>query len=232
MEYCIALSDLLCRELNAFKHNQGFDVATVEKMLHLYKPPHITNVAQLKRIGISNSPLEAQLAKAGLIEQTIEELAMKTLYKIVLDSENREFPYVNINNDPVQNNYAILCAPGQDRDKAQDHVRALLENAKSVLIFDKYIAANWKSTRRLFDELMPQKSLSIFYADNHLQSVAGDIKKICRQWTIKPDRNKTYADHHDRYIRIDQKIEIVLTSGIDYLFDDAKECTLLIRKVR
>lgn len=38
--------------------------------------------------------------------------------------------------------------------------------------------------------------------------------------------------HHDSYIRIDRKIEIVFTSGIDYLFDDAGECTLLIRKVR
>jgi hypothetical protein len=33
MECCIALSDLLCREPNAFKHNQGFDVALRNKLI-------------------------------------------------------------------------------------------------------------------------------------------------------------------------------------------------------
>jgi len=37
--------------------------------------------------------------------------------------------------------------------------------------------------------------------------------------------------HPDKYIRIDGKIEIIFTSGIDYLFDASKECTLLIRAV-
>ena len=30
---------------------------------------------------------------------------------------------------------------------------------------------------------------------------------------------------------IDGQMEIVLTSGIDYLFDDEKECTVIIRKL-
>jgi len=36
---------------------------------------------------------------------------------------------------------------------------------------------------------------------------------------------------HDRYLIIDGKIEIILTSGIDYLFSDDKECTMIVRKV-
>jgi len=231
MDYCIALSDVLFREFHAFKHGQACDTAVVEKMFHLYKPPHITNVSQLLRAGISNASLEAQLASLGLIRQSLEELAIKTQYKIILDTDSQDFPHVSIHDDPVRNNYAILCAPGQDRAKAQNYVRALLADAENVLICDRYLSQNWTCTRRLFTDLMPQKRLALFYPDNHLQSVAGEIKKICHQWTVKQDRSRTYSGHHDRYIRIDQKMEIVLTSGIDYLFDETKECTLIIRAI-
>jgi hypothetical protein len=85
------------------------------------------------------------------------------------------------------------------------------------LICDKYIGENWRMTKRLFTDLLPRKTLSIFYADNHLRQVAGHIKGICPQWTITQDRKRTYMKRHDRYIRIDGTIEIIFTSGIDYL---------------
>jgi len=231
MEYCIALSDSLCKELHAFKHGQACDERVVEKMLHLYKPPHITNVEQLKRIGVHNMPLVASLAGAGLIGQTVEELAEKTRYRIILDKNRQDFPYVSINKDPLQNNYVLTCLPGQNREKATDYVKALLSDAKTLLICDKYIGENWRMTKRLFSDLLPQRKLSIFYTDDHLRQVVGEIKHICPQWTVKQDRNRTYMKRHDRYIRIDGTIEIIFTSGIDYLFDASKECTLVVRAV-
>jgi hypothetical protein len=48
---------------------------------------------------------------------------------------------------------------------------------------------------------------------------------------VKTDTNPRYRKAHDRYVMIDSKMEVVITSGIDYLFDTNKECTLLVRKI-
>jgi hypothetical protein len=50
-------------------------------------------------------------------------------------------------------------------------------------------------------------------------------------WTVKTNTSPRYQNAHDRYLLIDGKMEVVITSGVDYLFDTDKECTLLVRKV-
>lgn len=232
MEYMIALSDSLYKQFHAFKHAEDCDQDIIQKMLYLYKPPHITNVAQLKRAGIEDNPLLSLLAQSELVNQSVEELAARTVYKVLLDEERKDFPYVNINEDSVQNNYSLTFLPKQDRGKAQEYVQALLRDANQILISDRYFKDNWRITRKFFSELVPRNRLSIFYAYDHLKGVVSDIKRICSHWTVKQDRLNTYRNHHDRYVRIDGTIEIIFTSGIDYLFDDSKECTLVIRKVR
>jgi hypothetical protein len=71
------LEDGLYGEFHAFKHGEPHDSRLLEKLLHLYKPPHITNVDQLNRLQIDDAPLKSQLARSGLISQSIEELAQK-----------------------------------------------------------------------------------------------------------------------------------------------------------
>jgi hypothetical protein len=56
------------------------------------------------------------------------------------------------------------------------------------------------------------------------------FKNICKDWIIKEDRRNTYKNYHDRYLLIDNQIEIILTSGFDYLFDENKEFTYIVRK--
>ena len=56
------------------------------------------------------------------------------------------------------------------------------------------------------------------------------LKNICKDWIIKEDKRNTYKNYHDRYLLIDDKIEIILTSGFDYLFDENKEFTYIVRK--
>lgn len=47
----------------------------------------------------------------------------------------------------------------------------------------------------------------------------------------KPDKtHKNYIKNHDRYIIIDDKLEIILSSGVDYLFDTGKDFTYVIRE--
>jgi hypothetical protein len=85
MDYSLVLSDALYREFHAFKHGQSHDSLMVEKLLNLYKPPLLTNIKQLRRIGIEDISLIAALASAGFVDQSLLDLCSKTFYKLILN---------------------------------------------------------------------------------------------------------------------------------------------------
>ena len=228
MDYSVALEDNLYAAFHAFKHREPHDTQMVEKLLHLYKPPHITNVSQLARLCIEDAPLEMQLVQSGFLNQTPEELASKTIYKVLLSDCGNEFPRVNINGDQLQNNYTLTCKPGESRKKALAHIRALLKDTKDVLICDKYMMGNWDLSKKLFD-FFPKQELSIYFAYELDKQYKAEIKKLLGKSKLKSLLRNPYRNLHDRYLLIDRKMEIVITSGIDYLFDDTKECTLVFR---
>lgn len=161
--------------------------------------------------------------------QSLEDLAKETIFKIVLCTDSSEFPFVNIHGDPLENVYAITCVPGMPRTKVLEHIRALLEQAQNILIFDKFMGQNWDTTKVFFEKLVPRRNLSIFLSEEQSLSIAGKVKGIFSGWKVKKDNSSVYRSRHDRYILIDRQVEVVLTSGVDYLFDENKECTVLIR---
>lgn len=228
MQYAIALEDDVYQIFHDFKHGNTSEKHAVECLLQLYKPPHITNVNQLERLDIDNKPLKMQLLQSGLVKQSLDELADKTLYKVVLSESDDKFPRVNIYEDQLCNNYTITCKPAQSRAKALDLLSAMLKEAKNVLIYDTYLNANWKDTKQLF-EYFPKKSLSIFFAFDLDQKTKTELKSMCSAWKILRDKRNTYSSHHDRYLLIDGQMEVLITSGIDYLFDKDKESTLMVR---
>ena len=73
--------------------------------------------------------------------------------------------------------------------------------------------------------------LSLFFSSDP-GVLASQIKLISSDWKIKKNTDPLYSNVHDRYLLIDNKIEVVITSGIDYLFDTSKECTLLVREIK
>jgi len=77
MDYSLVLSDSLYGEFHAFKHGKPHDALVVEKLLHLYEPPILTNVEQLHRTGIKDTALMAGLAVAGFVDQTLQALCDK-----------------------------------------------------------------------------------------------------------------------------------------------------------
>jgi len=68
-----------------------------------------------------------------------------------------------------------------------------------------------------------------------IKILCAELKKICEDWNIKENLdgeiNNSYNELHDRYIIVDRKIQIILTSGIDYLIDTSKDFTYIIRKL-
>ncbi len=228
VQFSIALDDTLFQHFYNFKHGNFDDKAIIERLLSLYKPRHITNVRQLQRLGIDDRPLLMQLTQTGLVNQTLEELTALTFYKILLSDKGTGFPVVNIFNEDLQNNYMITCQPGEDRANV-DYLRSLFKEAHNVMICDQYLGHNWTSSKKIFS-LFPQKTLSIFFVYEIEQQQKTELKKMCSSWQIKKNIDLSYQNLHDRYLLIDKTMEIIITSGIDYLFDKTKECTIICRR--
>jgi hypothetical protein len=231
MTFYVALDDNLLRELHAFKRSQEYDVRTVEKMLHLYKPPHITNVHQLKRIGVDDPALFAQLVSAGFVDQSVEALAEQTVYKLILSSTSDRYPRLSVLNGHIGNNYAVTFAIGQSRETAHEWLQSLAHGANTIVIRDEYLATNWESTQQLF-KLFPAQRLSVVCDPALPQEKLEQVKRVHPAWRLPPNRSDRYRSHHDRYILIDGRLEIIVTSGIDHLFKNRKECTIVVRYVR
>jgi hypothetical protein len=179
---------------------------------------------------VSDQALEQQLAQAGLKSQSLEELSDKTLYKLILDTQNSEYPFVNIFNDPIQSNFAATYRKSVQRNKAQQHIRSLLSDCETIFLYDRFFKDNWRTTKKFFKELIPFKKLSVFYTEGHLDGLESEIKAIYNGWNIKKDtHNIDFRNLHDRYLVIDNTIEIILTSGFDYLFDESKDFSYVLR---
>jgi hypothetical protein len=229
MKFSIALDDTLFQHFYNFKHGNFDDNFIIERLLSLYKPHHITNVNQLQRLGINDRPLLMQLTQTGLVNQTLEELTELTFYKILLSDKDASFPIVNVYNENLQNNYMITCQPEQDRANLADYLSSLFKGASNVMICDQYLTRNWTNSKKLFS-LFPQKTLSLFFVHEIEQQQKTELKRICGSWQIKRNIDLSYQNLHDRYLLIDKTMEIIITSGIDYLFDKTKECTIICRR--
>ena len=212
MIYSLVLSDALYQEFHAFKHGQSHDALVVEKLLHLYKPPLLTNVKQLRRVGIEDISLMAALVSAGFVDQSLPDLCCKTFYKLILDNKLSDYPFVDINGDSIRSNYTVTHKPGEKRTKTHSYLLALLAEASWVVIHDPYIVNNWVMTKLFFQKLFPRKSLSIHCTTKLPGPKIKEIKAICQQWKM-PSQEKIkqqFRGLHDRYLVIDGQIEIGL----------------------
>ena len=138
-EYSLVLSDELLKAYFEFKQGKLNNPRIIERLLNYYHSPHLTNVKQLQRIN-EGQDLLPQLAAQGFNVQTLENLVNQTYYKLILNTENSDYPYVNINNDKVEKNFSLTFRQGENRDKAIQLITALCADAKFILIFDKYFS--------------------------------------------------------------------------------------------
>jgi len=214
MLYQLVLNDVLYREFHNFKNGKPFSNSVVQKLLHLYKPKHLTNVAQLTRLGLEkhDPAVTSQLASSGFNTQTLEELAQQhTLYKIVLsDVTNAEHAGTFALDSKLKNNYTFTCKQSDDRSEALKYIKLLLSNCSSIFIYDIYFENNWDTNKQFFMELMPRKQVNIFH-NGQLDNIASDICRIHHEWSLKLDRNnQSYNNSHDRYLIINNKDNKVL----------------------
>ena len=113
------------------------------------------------------------------------------------------------------------------RDKAIRHIRALCQDAKKICLYDQYLNA-CKDVLKL---ILPNKKVELVYHSKHLNdSAVADLQKYNPQWSFSLD--DSLLTHHDRYIVIDNKMEIILSSGFMYLELTGKELTYVVRPVQ
>ncbi len=227
MEYTIILSDELLKAYYDFKNAKDVDQNIITNLLKYYSR-HLTNIAQLKRIAIDvDDSFKKNLLRKGYINQTLEELCEKTIYKFILNTEKNDYPYININADKIERNFTATYGKNESRDKTIKHIKALCKNAKYIFIYDKYM--NDKVIQKI-SQILPQKKLNLIYKEGQLsQTQISRLKKEDQNWKIQQDSKNTYHDYHDRYLLIDNHIEMILTSGFDYLFDENKDFTYIVR---
>lgn len=225
-DYSFVLSDQLQEQYCNFKEGKVYDRSLIENLLHYYKPSILTNTSQLRRIGKSMSPqLETTLRKSGFTTQSLKDLAQNTVYKIILCTDEDKYPYVNINGDKIENNLTACFFKRESRLKAIEHITALCRKAKRICVCDKYSFQN-NDNIELLKDILPLKDLTIVYDSQYV--TIDLLQKHCEKWTFS---DRTLSEYHDRYLVIDDKLEIILTSGFDYLVNTEKEFTYIVRPV-
>jgi hypothetical protein len=207
----------------------------------------LTNAEQLNRckehhnlpIEIFNDLYPALLAVGDEGDLSLEDLSKKTLFKFIVTQadEQVEPPYLNIKNNDVKRSYNIALQHSQDRKKLHGYLANLMQNAGKILIHDQYFS-NEDKNKNIFD-LFPKKEILIQYIENGDASNGVFIRSACQahpEWrvercdTTQAEYNR-FARSHDRYLIIDDTVEITLTSGFSYIWNDAKELTCIIKNI-
>lgn len=185
----------------------------------------------------------------SLSKNEFEKIYKKTNFKIILSKNKSNFPYVNINSDEFEVNFAATYAIRSNKNKLYKHLESLIESGDRIEIYDKYFLYD-NGDRKNTDN----NHYSIKFMKNILNNCNGikfDIhcdnrnnrdSNRCEERIvyIKNQSNNVTFDHnsfseHDRYIRIykDNKLkyEIVLSSGIYNILNPNKDITYVIRMI-
>ena len=232
----IALSDDLIKEFLAFKGN-NFDkevIAKLFKYLHPFKigeyQESLFTEGLLKQFVVANPDL-VSLSK---VENEVD-LIKSTKFKIMLTTDRNTYPHINILGDEIDVNFNAFYKARDDRKKAIEHIKALLEDANNIEIIDKYLfkpipnSTQWAENLEILKKILPRKNINIKFISNNneiKQEHKTQIKSCYAQWN--PTYPRISVNIHDRYIKTD-KVTILLSSGIDYLHDISKDLTYLVR---
>lgn len=250
-DFSFVLEDDLLEEYFKFTKpdkfpNEKYDEEIIKSLLSYRTMPFLFSTGQIDRLKerIPNIEIdrkkEIQLRKKGLTSDNLEELAKKTFYRCILSKDKDQFPYVKIGgSDKIITSVSGSFYYRESRQKAIDHIHALCADAKKIIIWDEFVMENNYSLTAL-KKILPNSdkvkiiihNTSVEKRGNSFSYVPDDfetaLNKINNDWNIEK-RALKINQHHDRYLIIDNKQEIVLTSGLRYLEEENKEITYIIK---
>lgn len=228
-KYSFVLSDALCKQYFLFKEHKDYDKNIIMHLLKFHCGEFLINTKQLDRIGISrevSKNLHDSLRRSGFTTQTLEDLAGKTDYKLILCDDRSDYPYVNIEQDQISSTITGCFYRNISRDKAVMHIKALCKQAEKICLYDKYIS----DCLNVLSLFLPDKKVEIECGPKQLEaSNMAYIQNMNAKWILKNELRMKM--HHDRYIIIDDKVEVILSSGFKYLGEVSNELTYVVRPV-
>lgn len=154
--------------------------------------------------------------------------------------------------------YSWKYTKGNPRTEAVKHIKQLLRKAKkSITLMDLYLdEKDSENLCELFAETNEDIKINIHTGLQEIISRKGDSKRKSNEKKDKEKRTKLrnklvsqplfsstirkknleikeYYDTrlHDRYLTIDDSLEILLSSGLSHLFSEKKDFTYIIRKL-
>lgn len=219
-------------EYNKFIQGEGYNRPLVSKMLSFFHGGFLTNVRQYTENGLQlKTNLKSELVRNGLNNQSLEELAALTTYKIILTDERKQFPYVNIKESRFVPVLSAFYEGDANRVAAKDYLKNLCQGAKkSILLYDGYINVA-HDLDGLLKYILPNAQIQFIFSFDKI-----DVTH--RNELQRTHPNLCFKDlggvskHHDRYLIVDDSIEVVLTSGFEYLQNQKKEISLIIRPIK
>lgn len=164
-------------------------------------------------------------------KQNDDALVKATKLKLMLSTDSTQtiYPKVNITSDRLSPNFSASYQAGDSRAKAKAHIKALLEDASSIEIVDKYLSVvngsfdTWQRINlNILQTILPQKAITLtICCDNDWNSTREqDLTNFCTNWNVV---KKSWDNSiHDRYI-ITDKVEILLSSGLSNLDDNSSK---------
>lgn len=244
--YQVVLDDDLYLEYHAYKNStdgKGFSKDIVSKILRFSGNAVLSNLAQFERLGLigdADTTLAIALRKDTQNKRkNLEELAQNTSCKIILtnDSAKTVYPYVNINDDEIEMVMGGFIMRGTSRAKGIAHIKSLCADAKEVMVYDKYFseASNLQNNVDTLTSILPtaRKIEITYHKDTTLNpphftdECITKIQDKAAAWVFY---DRKLPEHHDRYLVINNKIEIILTSGFDYMTRTDKELSYIVRQ--
>lgn len=228
--YSFVLSNTLYKQYHLFKEHQNYDRDVISHLLKFRYGEFLTNTKQLEDIGIDKNvskDLYDSLKRSRFTKQTLEELAGKTDYKLILCDDRTDYPYVNIMSDQISSNITGCFYRDTPREKAIKHLNALCKDVRKVCLYDKYL----NGCLDVLKSILPNRNIEIVYNVDQLdmEDVAY-LQRVNSNWLFSASNNM--QTHHDRYIILDNKIEVILSSGFKYLDSTYKELTYVIRPIQ
>lgn len=231
-KYGMVLDHNLFVEYWKFRRGEGYNMPLVNKILTYYHNEFLTNVGQFVHNGVQiDRRLKKELAQNGFVNQNLQELAALTTYKIILTDGHTNYPYVNINEGRFNPAMTTFYAGDMERDAARDYLRNLCYGAKkSILLYDGYINVA-HDLDNLLRYIIPNKQILFLFSFAKItEEHRNELQRTHDKLSFKD--LGAVQKHHDRYLIIDDSIEVVLTSGFEYLQNQKKEISLVIRPVK
>lgn len=180
---------------------------------------------------INNDPLLNMVdscTENELVNYTTLKLQLVDKYSIVTFTQVNVVPIL-ANSEKLDMTIGATFENATGKDKAIDHIKALLSDAKYINITDGYVeydSNQWTENKKLLDKILPKKAIDITILTKGFSKKA-ELESLCSQWNIKS--KEIGINIHDRYIETD-KLKILLSSGLFHLSTNShKDFTYMVK---